>query len=86
MSSITSDTIRIIDCAGADPTFTEVFSRLSYATHTEVKETLRWLERKGLIVSYYTKDFSSEEKTCHDNSLCKRCVWKYNGGCSEWPG
>lgn len=32
---------------------TEVFSRLSYATHTEVKETLRWLERKGLIVSYY---------------------------------
>lgn len=53
MSSITSDTLRIIDCAGADPTFTEVFSRLSYATHTEVKETLRWLERKGLIVSYY---------------------------------
>jgi hypothetical protein len=53
VSSITSDTIRIIDCAGADPTFTEVFSRLSYATHTEVKETLRWLERKGLIVSYY---------------------------------
>lgn len=53
MSSITSDTLRIIDSAGADPTFTEVFSRLSYATHTEVKETLRWLERKGLIVSYY---------------------------------
>ena len=53
MSSITSDTLRIIDCAGADPTFTEVFSRLSYATHTEVKETLRRLERKGLIVSYY---------------------------------
>lgn len=53
MSSITSDTLRIIDCAGADPTFTEVFSRLSYATHTEVKETLRQLERKGLIVSYY---------------------------------
>ena len=53
MSLITSDILRIIDCAGADPTFTEVFSRLSYATHTEVKETLRWLERKGLIVSYY---------------------------------
>lgn len=53
MSSITSDTLRIIDCAGADPTFTEIFSRLSYATHTEVKETLRGLERKGLIVSYY---------------------------------
>lgn len=53
MSSITSDTLRIIDCAGVDPTFTEVFSRLSYATHTEVKETLRWLERKGLVVSYY---------------------------------
>lgn len=53
MSSITSDTLRIIGCAGADPTFTEIFSRLSYATHTEVRETLRWLERKGLIVSYY---------------------------------
>lgn len=53
MSSITSDTLRIIGCSGADPTFTEVFSRLSYATHTEVKETLRWLERKGIIVSYY---------------------------------
>lgn len=53
MSSITTDIFHIIDCAGADPTFTEIFSRLSYATHTEVKETLRWLERKGLIVSYY---------------------------------
>lgn len=53
MSPITSDTLRIIDCAGADPTFTEIFARLSYATHTEVRETLRWLERKGLIVSYY---------------------------------
>lgn len=53
MSSMTTDIFHIIDCAGADPTFTEIFSRLSYATHTEVKETLRWLERKGLIVSYY---------------------------------
>ena len=53
MSSITSDTLRIIDRAGADPTFTEIFARLSYATHTEVRDTLRWLERKGLIVSYY---------------------------------
>lgn len=53
MSSITSDILRIIDCAGADPTFTEVFARLGYATHIEVKNTLRWLERKGLIVSYY---------------------------------
>lgn len=53
MSSITTDIFHIIDCAGADPTFTEIFSRLSYATHTEVKETLRRLERKGLIVSYY---------------------------------
>lgn len=53
MSSITTDIFHIIDCAGADPTFTEIFSRLSYATHTEVKENLRWLERKGLIVSYY---------------------------------
>lgn len=53
MGSITTDIFHIIDCAGADPTFTEIFSRLSYATHTEVKETLRWLERKGLIVSYY---------------------------------
>lgn len=53
MSSITSDTLRIIGFAGADPTFNEIFSRLSYATHTEVRETLRWLERKGLIVSYY---------------------------------
>lgn len=52
MSSITSDILRIIDCAGADPTFTEVFARLGYATHIEVKNTLRWLERKGLIVSY----------------------------------
>ena len=53
MSSITSDILRIIDCAGADPTFTEVFARLGYATHIEVKNTLRWLERKGFIVSYY---------------------------------
>lgn len=53
MSSITSDVFHIIDCAGSDPTFTEIFARLSYATHTEVKETLRWLERRGLIVSYY---------------------------------
>lgn len=53
MSSITSDILCIIDCAGADPTFTEVFARLGYATHIEVKNTLRWLERKGLIVSYY---------------------------------
>lgn len=53
MSSLNSDILRIIDCAGADPTFTEVFARLSYATHTEVKETLRQLERKGIIVSYY---------------------------------
>lgn len=53
MSSITSDTLRIIHCAGADPTFTEIFARLSYATHTEVRDTLRGLERKGLIVSYY---------------------------------
>ena len=53
MSSITSDIFHIIDCAGADPTFTEVFARLGYATHIEVKNTLRWLERKGLIVSYY---------------------------------
>ena len=53
MSSITSDILRIIDCAGADPTFTEIFTRLSYATHTEVRDTLRQLERKGLIISYY---------------------------------
>lgn len=53
MSSITNDILRVIDCAGADPTFTEVFARLGYATHIEVKNTLRWLERKGLIVSYY---------------------------------
>lgn len=53
MSSITTDIFHIIDCSGADPTFTEIFTRLSYATHTEVKETLRWLERKGVIVSYY---------------------------------
>ena len=53
MSSITSDILRIIDCAGADPTFTEVFARLGYATHIEVKNTLQWLECKGFIVSYY---------------------------------
>ena len=53
MSSITSDILRVIDCAGADPTFTEVFARLGYATHIEVKNTLRWLERNGFIVSYY---------------------------------
>lgn len=53
MSSITSDVFHIIDCAGADPTFTEVFERLGYATHTEVRDTLRWLERRRLIVSYY---------------------------------
>lgn len=53
MSSITTDIFHIIDCAGADPTFTEVFARLGYATHIDVKNTLRWLERKGFIVSYY---------------------------------
>lgn len=53
MSSITTDIFHIIDCSGADPTFTEIFARLSYATHTEVRDTLRQLERKGLIVSYY---------------------------------
>ena len=53
MSSITSDILRIIDRAGADPTFTEVFARLGYVTHIEVKNTLRWLECKGFIVSYY---------------------------------
>ena len=53
MSTITCDFLRIIHCAGADPTFTEIFARLSYATHTEVRDTLRGLERKGLIVSYY---------------------------------
>ena len=53
MSSITTDVFHIIDCAGADPTFTEIFARLGYATHIEVKNTLRWLERKGFIVSYY---------------------------------
>lgn len=53
MSSITNDILRVIDCAGADPTFTEVFARLGYATHIEVKNTLRWLERNGFIVSYY---------------------------------
>ena len=58
MSSITTDIFHIIDCAGADPTFTEIFSRLSYATHTEVRDTLRGLERKGLIVSYYCPSMS----------------------------
>lgn len=53
MSSITNDILRVIDCAGADPTFTEVFARLGYATHIEVKNTLRWLECNGFIVSYY---------------------------------
>ena len=53
MSSIASDILRVIDCTGADPTFTEVFARLGYATHIEVKNTLRWLERNGFIVSYY---------------------------------
>lgn len=53
MSSITNDILRVIDCAGADPTFTEVFARLGYATHIEVRNTLRWLERNGFIVSYY---------------------------------
>lgn len=53
MSSITNDILRVIDCAGADPTFTEVFARLGYVNHIEVKNTLRWLERNGFIVSYY---------------------------------
>ena len=53
MSSITTDIFHIIDCAGADPTFTEVFARLGYATHIDVKNILRWLERNGFIVSYY---------------------------------
>ena len=57
MNSITNDILRVIDCAGADPTFTEVFSgvfaRLGYVNHIEVKNTLRWLERNGFIVSYH---------------------------------
>ena len=57
MNSITTDILRVIDCAGADPTFTEVFSgvfaRLGYVNHIEVKNTLRWLERNGFIVSYH---------------------------------
>lgn len=23
-------------------------------------------------------------KVCY--GLCEQCVWKYNGGCSEWNG
>lgn len=23
-------------------------------------------------------------KACYDKGLCLRCVWKFNGGCSEW--
>lgn len=53
MSSITGDILRVIDNSYEDPTFTEVFARLGYATHIEVKNTLRWLERNGFIVSYY---------------------------------
>ena len=53
MSSIANDIFHIIDRAGADPTFTEIFARLGYATHIEVKNTLRGLESKGFIVSYY---------------------------------
>ena len=26
-----------------------------------------------------------ELKQCY-GELCERCVWKYNGGCSEWNG
>ena len=43
MSSITGDILRVIDNSYEDPTFTEVFARLGYATHIEVKNTLRWL-------------------------------------------
>ena len=53
MSSIANDIFHIIDRAGADPTFTEVFSRLGYATYIEVENALRGLERNGLILSYY---------------------------------
>lgn len=55
MSSITGDILRVIDNSYEDPTFTEVFARLGYATHIEVKNTLRWLERNGFIVSYHCK-------------------------------
>ena len=24
----------------------------------------------------------AEKKTCYEK--CRRCAWKYNGGCSEW--
>ena len=41
MRSITTDIFHIIDRAGADPTFTEIFTRLGYATYIEVKNTLR---------------------------------------------
>lgn len=23
-------------------------------------------------------------KECFKSMLCARCVWRYNGGCSEW--
>ena len=53
MSSIANDIFHIIDRAVADPTFTEVFSRLGYATYIEVENAFRGLERNGLILSYY---------------------------------
>ena len=53
MSSIANDIFHIIDRAGADPTSTEVFARLGYATYIEVENALRRLERNGLILSYY---------------------------------
>ena len=53
MSSIANDIFNIIDSESADPTFTEVFARLGYATYIEVENALRGLERNGLILSYY---------------------------------
>ena len=39
-----------------------------------------------LIVALSTDEFNREmkHKTCYGK--CDRCVWRDNGGCSEWNG
>ena len=64
MSSITSDTLRIIDRAGADPTFTEIFARLSYATNTEVRDTFDGLSVRDLLYLIIAHQCASLDIIC----------------------
>lgn len=38
------------------------------------------------LVYYEYSNGKYTPKECYKVMLCARCVWKYNGGCSEWNG